>query len=212
MIHSDTWGGAATPVFHFTHIDNLATIAASGLQCDTRIQTTKILRQEVGNQDIKSMRRAREVPVPPGGVVADYLPFYFAPRSPMMYAIHMGNVPTYLDGCDDIVYLCTRVGRLRDTGREVLFTDRNAALAIAAFATEAGYLRIDWDLMREVIWKNTDEYPDRREKRMAECLVHLLVEPAGIESLVTKTQAVAERVGRLVGDTWPVSVRGGWYF
>ena len=152
------------------------------------------------------------MPVTPGGVVADYVPFYFAPRSPMMYAIHMGNVPTYLDGCDDIVYLCSTLGLLRDTGHEVLVTDRNAALAVAAFATNAGDLRIDWDLMRETIWKNTDEYPDRREKRMAEYLVHRLVEPTGIQALVTKSRAVAERVGRLVGDTWPVSVIGDWYF
>lgn len=212
MIAPDARGGAATPVFHFTHIDNLSAIAREGLHCDSTVQGSGLLLQEVGNQDIKELRRRRRVPVPPGGVVADYVPFYFAPRSPMMFAIHKGKVPTYHKGCDDVVYLGSTLGQLRATGQPVLLTDRNATLAVAAFATDAGDLRIDWDLMREAIWKNTDEYPDRREKRMAECLVHRLVEPAGIRALVTKTQAVADRVGRLVGDTWPVYVRGGWYF
>lgn len=204
MIHSKTWGGAATPVFHFTHIDNLTTIAASGLQCDTRIQTANILQQEVGNQGIKSMRRAREVPVPPGGVVADYVPFYFAPRSPMMYAIHMSNVPTYRDGCDEIVYLCSTLGRLRAVGSTLLLTDRNAALAHASLAFDAEDLDIDWPLMGERSWKNTPEYPDRREKRMAECLAHEFVAPQAIAAVAVKSQAIADEVSRLVGDSWPV--------
>lgn len=212
MIVSDARGGEATRVFHFTHIDNLSTVAREGLQCDSTVQGSGLLLQEVGNQDIKELRRRRRVPVPPGGVVADYVPFYFAPRSPMMFAIHKGKVPTYQKGCDDVVYLVSTLGQLRAAGQPVLLTDRNATLAVAAFATDAGDLRIDWDLMGEAIWKNTDEYPDRREKRMAECLVHRLVEPTGIQALVTKSRAVAERVGRLVGDTWPVSVIGDWYF
>lgn len=212
MIQADARGGAATPVFHFTHIDNLPTIARDGLRCDSDVQPSGLLRQEIGNQGIKDLRRRRQVPEPPGGVVADYVPFYFAPRSPMMSAIQSGRVPTYQNGCDEIVYLCTTLGRLSDTGHEVLFSDRNATLAVAEFALDAADLEIDWQLMQERYWGNTPEYPDRREKRMAECLVHRIVEPTGIRALVTKTQAVADRVGRLVGDTWPVYVRGDWYF
>ena len=91
MIASDTRGGAATRVFHFTPIDNLATIVREGLHCDSTVQSSGLLLQEVGNQGVKGLRRSRQVSVPPGGVVADYVPFYFAPRSPMMYAIHMGE-------------------------------------------------------------------------------------------------------------------------
>ena len=212
MIVSDARGGEATRVFHFTHIDNLSTIVREGLHCDSTVQGSGLLLQEVGNQDIKELRRRRRVPVPPGGVVADYVPFYFAPRSPMMFAIHKGKVPTYQKGCDDVVYLVSTLGQLRAAGQPVLLTDRNATLAVAEFALDAADLEIDWQLMQERYWGDTPEYPDRREKRMAECLVHRIVEPTGIMALVTKSQAVAERVGRLVGNTWPVSVIGDWYF
>ena len=57
MIASDTRGGAATPVFHFTHIDNLSTIARDGLRCDSDVQPSGLLRQEVGNLSIKDLRR-----------------------------------------------------------------------------------------------------------------------------------------------------------
>ncbi len=205
-------GGAATPVFHFTHIENLATIVRDGLRCDSAIQATGLLLQEVGNRDIKSMRRDREVPVSPGGVVADYVPFYFATRSPMMHAIHMGNVPSYLNGCDDIVYLCSTVGRLRAMGSTLLLTDRNAALAHASFAFDAEDLDIDWPLMGERYWNNTPEYPDRREKRMAECLAHEFVASQAIEAVAVKSRTVADKVTRLVGTSWPVTVSPGWYF
>lgn len=205
-------GGAATPLFHFTHIDHLPTIAQKGLQCDSVVQGTGYLQQEVGNRDIKERRRIREVPIQPGGVVADYVPFYFAPRSPMMFAIHMGNVPTYHAGCDDIVYLCSTLGRVLSTGSAVLLTDRNAVLAHASFTYRADDLEIDWPLMGERYWSDTAEYPDRRERRMAECLVHEFVAPDAIEYLAVKSSGIARRVTRLVGSTWPVLVRPDWYF
>ncbi|WP_161983184.1 DUF4433 domain-containing protein, partial [Candidatus Frankia alpina] len=96
-----------TPVMHFTHLDHLATIMREGLLSDTEVRRRGLLRTEVGNQGIKRRRRERCVRVPPGGVVADYVPFYFAPCSPMMYVIHQGGVPTYDGGCDDLVYLVT---------------------------------------------------------------------------------------------------------
>lgn len=74
------------------------------------------------------------VRVRPGGVVADYVPFYFAPRSPMLYAIHMGNVAEYNDGIDPLVYIVTSVERLLALGLAVVTTDRNAALATATQA------------------------------------------------------------------------------
>ncbi|MEI6622203.1 MAG: DarT ssDNA thymidine ADP-ribosyltransferase family protein [Actinomycetes bacterium] len=70
------------PVMHFTHVDHLRTIAARGLLADELAQAEGLLSVDVGNREIKSRRRRRQVRVQPGGVVADYVPFYFAPRSP----------------------------------------------------------------------------------------------------------------------------------
>ena len=129
-----------------------------------------------------------------------------------MYAMHMGNVPTYLDGCDDIVYMCSTLERLRATGSKLVLTDRNAALAHALFASDATDLDIDWPLMGQRIWNDTSEYPDRREKRMAECLAFESVAPQAIAAVAVKSRAIADEVSRLVGDTLPVDVRGDWYF
>ena len=83
-----------TRLYHFTHVSHLATIVRDGLLCDAQAHVGDRLRIEVGNREIKTQRRQRPVLCGPGGVVADYVPFYFAPRSPMLYAIKGGNVPT----------------------------------------------------------------------------------------------------------------------
>jgi len=206
-----------TPVLHFTHVQHLATIVSEGLAADTVARERGLLSVEVGHAGIKERRRRVPVPVPPGGVVGDYAPFYYAPRSPMMLNIHTGRVPTYTRGCDDLVYLVTTVERLIDLGRDPMFTDRNAAIAFAEFFTDLGELdtAIDWLLMRARMWNNTQDEPDRMERRMAECLVHQGVPWEAFIEVVAKTGACATEARAAlatVGVSTPVVVRPGWYF
>jgi ssDNA thymidine ADP-ribosyltransferase, DarT len=100
-------------LYHFTHVDNLAAVRDAGkLSCDV-IAREGMTRTEVGARDIKESRRQRVIPVAPGGHVGDYVPFYFAPRSPMMYRIacdHRDSVPgRYQGGDKPLVYLVTTV-------------------------------------------------------------------------------------------------------
>jgi ssDNA thymidine ADP-ribosyltransferase, DarT len=155
-----------TRVLHFTHLDHLPGVVAHGLLSDTTAQARGLPTSEVGNREIKERRRRRPVPVPPGGTVADYVPFYFAPRSPMMYAIDRGNVPEYAGGIDPLVYLVTTIERLQETGCVVLTTDRNAVLGLAAFRHGLDGLdaSVDWQLMEATWWNNTVQEPDRVER------------------------------------------------
>jgi len=172
---------------------------------------------EVGNRGIKDQRRRRPVEVGAGGVVADYVPFYFAPRSPMLSAIYHGRVPEYTEGQDPIVYLVTSVERLVGIGLAPVFTDRNAALAVAKMTTDLGELDdlVDWELMEATWWNNTPEDPERRERRMAECLVHQRVPWEAFAGIVTRNDArrsEAEALLATVGVSTTVRSRPGWYF
>ena len=161
-------------MLHFTHIEHLADVSDRGLLCDSQAQARGILIKEVGNRGIKERRRVRVVPVHPGGVVADYVPFYYAPRSPMMFSIHHGNVPEYTEGISSLAYLTTTVERLLDVDCDIVVTDRNAVLGFTAFHSGTDTLDdvVDWKLMKAKMWNDTIEEPDRMERRMAECLVH----------------------------------------
>lgn len=208
-----------TRVYHFTRVEHLATIVQSGLLCDRQAQAAGLLTIEVGNTGIKARRADREVPVRPGGAVADYVPFYFAPRSPMMYAIDMGNVPGYTAGTDRVIYLATTVEQLLETGLDPVLTDRNAVLDYTEFIQlrdgEPADGFIDWPLMKERYWFDTETYPDRRERRMAECLVPSVVPWNAILFVGAKSQTVADEVQELLGaaqDGPRVATRRGWYF
>lgn len=206
-----------TRVYHFTRVEHLSTIVDSGLHCDQLAQARSLLRIEVGNTGIKAGRAARQVPVAPHGCVADYVPFYFATRSPMMYAIHKSNVPGYSEGIDRLVYLGTTVERLAELGLDVLLTDRNAVLAYADFVRwsdgEPADDFIDWPLMKERYWHNTPEEPARLERRMAECLVHGTVPWEAVMAVGARDQAVADEASSIIGLDLPqVLVRPDWYF
>jgi hypothetical protein len=200
-------------------VEHLDTILARGLLSDALAQADGLLEVEVGNADIKARRAERIVPAGPGGVVADYVPFYFAPRSPMMSAIHHGRVATYQDGCGRLVYLVTTLERLHDLGVRTVLSDRNAALTVADFWTmedgEPPEGFVDWPLMLQTMWNRTQEYPDRRERRMAECLVHERVPFEAFEEIVARGQAVADEAEsalRRAGSSIPVRVIRDWYF
>ncbi|WP_221933733.1 type II toxin-antitoxin system toxin DNA ADP-ribosyl transferase DarT [Aeromicrobium piscarium] len=203
---------------HFTRVEHLASILREGLCSDT-IAQDGLTQVEIGNRSIEDQRRHRVVNVGHGGVVADYVPFYFAPRSPMLYAIHRGNVPTYSEGCDRLIYLATSVESLTSQGLPVVLSDRNAAAAVAEFLEYDGDPLpedfIDWPLMRATYWNSSPEQPDRRERRMAECLVHGRVPAHALEFIVTKSEAVcaeAREILHSAGVDLPVHVRTSWYF
>lgn len=157
------------------------------------------------------------MPIAPGGMVADYVPFYFAPRSPMLFAIDRGNVPTYQQGCAEIVYLVSNTQELRERGLSVLGTDRNATMAYAEFTSDDDHLTdiVDWDLMKARIWRKTVDEPDRMERRQAELLVHEQMPWSAIMEVATKSEEVKSRVEAALsrlGQSTPVAVRPGWYF
>ncbi|MGH3873529.1 MAG: type II toxin-antitoxin system toxin DNA ADP-ribosyl transferase DarT [Pseudonocardiaceae bacterium] len=205
-----------TPLYHFTPIHHLASIIEHGLLCDSRV-AAGLLAVEVGNRGIKEQRRRRAVPVGPCGMVADYVPFYFAPRSPMLYAVAKGNVPEYTGGMDPLVYLITTADRLAELGLPMLFTDRNAVLETARFTRDPAGLDalIDWPLMRARMWHNTPSEPDRRERRMAECLVHRQVPWQAIEYVAARTPARAAQARATLArfsQGAAVRTRRDWYF
>lgn len=206
-----------TWLYHFTHIDHLPSVISNGLQSDTLARSSSLNTVEVGNQRIKEARRARAVEVVPHGVVADYVPFYYAPRSPMMYAIHCGSGVEYRDGCDKLIYLLTTVERLAEHRVTSIYTDRNAVLAFAQYATEPRALDelVDWDLMAARYWNNTPDDSSRRERRMAECLAHNVCPWPVFSGIATYSDAYQAKVRAVLaqaGVSTSVVVRRGWYF
>lgn len=102
------------------------------------------------------------------------MPFYFAPRSPMLYAIYRGAVEGYTGGQSEVVHLISSAEAVRDAGLAWVFTDGHAEMApLTEFYDDLRDLdKIDWPLMNARYWHDTDDDPDRKRRRQAEFLVH----------------------------------------
>lgn len=199
---------------HFTHVRNLQGIAERGLIADTRGADPHV---DCAEEGIKEARRRRSVPIGPGGVVADYAPFYYAPRSPMLRRIHGGGVSGYQDGQYPLVYLVSRLSKLVEHEVAWVATNLNAALRTARFVNRVDQLaaHIDWDLMLQRMWNNTPEDGSRMQRRMAEMLGHGVVPWTAVDLIVVIDEAMAGRVHAAldgIAHQPPVAVRRGWYF
>lgn len=218
-----------TRLFHITAIANLPSIWRAGaLLAKNTGAEAGIQYQNIAHRGAQGARARRPVPDPPGGLVHDYVPFYFAPRSPMLYAIHGGKV----DGCSwrqaDIVHLETTVERATAGDRPFVFYDRNATLAFSEPFTELARLddAIAWDLLTAEpqldgfcrFWHNRnspDRHTDRMERRQAEFLVKDRLPLERLTRLGVMDAARAEQVRSLIDvDVFGlrVDVMPTWYF
>lgn len=202
-------------IYHFTHRDNFYNmLAKGGLCCDADLDQSAY--KNIGNQSIKARRFRRQVTTAPFGVVADYVPFYFSPRSPMLYVIHRGNVPSVNYGQDQVVYLCCNVNDIFGN-YQCCFTDRNAAVDIALFYSDRSKMKdvIDWELMRSIMWNNTPDDTDRMERRMAEFLIHKFAPIQLIREIGVYDQMNYKYINACLQScraSIPIKIKREWYF
>lgn len=139
-----------TDIYHITHVDNLAAIVAEGgLWCDREAADRGLAKVGIAHQHIKERRAKRRVPIGPGGTLDDYVPFYFAPRSPMLYSIHGGYVEGYADGQRSAVHLVSSVQAVSATGAPCVFSDGHAEMDLSDFFDDLdGLNKIDWKIMK----------------------------------------------------------------
>lgn len=140
-------------IYHITHVDNLERIVQAGaLLSDARMLAMTSAHTVVGMPGIKR-RRLEEIEVSchPGTKVGEYVPFYFCPRSIMLYILHKANHDdlAYRGGQGPVVHLQADLRAAIDwaeaPGRRWAISDRNAGSHLAQFYSERGNLdEVDW--------------------------------------------------------------------
>lgn len=214
-----------TSIYHITHIDNLAGILAEGgLVCDREAQARGLCAQAIAYDTLKQRRSSRSVEtvlgevVAAGGTLADYVPFYFTNRSPMLYAIHQGQVAAYQGGQQNVIYLVSSAETFAGTGASWCYTDGHAVERMSEFFHSLEDLnKLDWTVVNSWRWggKWLRNDPDIKRRKQAEFLVHQRVQWDLIETVGVINQAMSGRVRELLaqaGRTTPVTVEPSWYY
>jgi hypothetical protein len=204
-------------IYHITHLANLPSILAAGcLWADAIVNDMNLQSTRIGYQHLKGRRMVKPVPPFDDHVVGDYVPFYFAPRSPMLYTISRGNVPGYSDGQAPIVHLRTSVAAVTAASPHWRFTEGNATSESTRFFDDLASLEsIDWGLMTSRYWNNTPEDMDRERRRQAEFLVRHAVPWALIQEIGVLNEVIAEEVCACLASHIhrpAILVRPDWYY
>lgn len=215
-------------LFHITAIGNLREICHEGaLLSKNGSAVAGVTYQNIAHGGAQGARAAKVLSNPPGGTVHDYVPFYFAPRSPMLSAIHNGKVASCTLRQQDVVHFETTVDRVTAKGEPFMFFDRNATLAYSKSYTDLAQLdQVAWDLLTEPpqldgfckYFQNRhqeERYVDRMERRMAEFLVRDRVSLAQFTRVGVCNAERAREVTAILkqeGIPLPVVVMTDWYF
>lgn len=214
-------------IFHITAIPNLARIASSGaLLSKNRLLKLGQAHENIAYENIQDRRARTPVPVGRGGVLHDYVPFHFAPRQPMLMAIHYGKVP----GCnikqDDIVHLVLRAKKVAKAGLDYAFATHHPVTALADFYDSLDHIgEIDWDMFFDEPLiggyakyfhspPDVPKYATRKETRQAEFLVYDQVPTDQIQGIGVIGDAKLTQVKSLLAKLgWdiPVGVKREWY-
>jgi hypothetical protein len=207
------------PIYHITHIRNLPGILQlGGLFSDNAAALNGYTDTEIGMPGIKRRRRMTIINCGPGGTPADYVPFYFGYRSPMLLSIHSGNVPTYSEGQEPVIYLTSSLTAVRHAGLAAIFSEGNAGETFVDFHADDGDLcekLIDWPLMKAKWWNSIPDDPNRASRRQAEYLVHRFFPASLIASIVTHNKRRESEVHSILTEydaSISTMVYPQWYY
>ena len=206
------------PIYHITHINNLTSILKSGgLLSNSKLQRNQVNYTDIAHGGIQDRRARKRVPYGAGGVLHDYVPFYFAPRSPMLYAIHKGSVKGYDQGQNPVIHLVSDAEAIEASELAFTFTDGHAIVDYSDFYDDLVALEfeIDWELMESRYWFDTEEDPNRKCRRQAEFLVHqfcpwTLITEIGVINSTIQTQV--RQILQNFNYQPTVRVYSDWYY
>ncbi|MBM4343412.1 MAG: DUF4433 domain-containing protein [Deltaproteobacteria bacterium] len=204
-------------LYHIVHGDRLPSIiAVAALMCDADMRSRNGSGTTIGMGTIKTRRMATELTSRPGLHVGECVPFYFCPRSVMLYVIHMANHPDLIfrGGQAPIVHLQADlhavVAWAEQEGLRWAFTLSNAGSNYFEDRCDLKDLaQLDWDAIGATSWQT------RKEGKQAEFLVEKrmpwsLVERIGVRSAATRQQVYSALTQ--CGHQPPVHVLPDWYY
>ena len=214
---------AKPKIYHIVHVDRLASIIADGfLWSDAEIFRRKSAGTTIGMSNIKA-RRLNELDLSchPGLRVGRCAPFYFCPRSVMLFLIHRRNEElTYKGGQEPIVHLeadlNATIAWAQQKGRRWAFTLSNAGAYYFEDRSDIACLgEINWDAVQARQWSGNGVSRSVKEGKQAE----FLVERSFPWHLVQRIGVCSQAQVQLVSNAMPhdahrprIERRSDWYY
>lgn len=204
-------------IYHIVHLDNLPSIVADGhIWSDAEMQNRNPA-MVVGMGNIKA-RRLNELQLPshPGLFVGACTPFYFCPRSVMLFLIHKRNPElTYQGGQRPIVHLeadlRTVVQWANANNHRWAFTLSNAGAYYFEDRDDLAHLgEINWQSVRATNWGG-----GLKEGKQAEFLIERAFPWHLVERIGVYSQAQVQPVNIALANAAHrprLEIKRNWYY
>ena len=189
-------------IYHICHVDRLPSVLAEdGLLCDTEATRRAMPGSTIGMMEIKERRLRTSLISHPGLHVGDCVPFYFCPRSVMLYLIRMANHEglTYRGGQGPIIHLEADLRRTvawaEQHDRRWAFTLSNAGARYFEDRSDLAHLnQIDWNAVKARNWQK------HKEGKQAEFLIEGRFPRALVVRVGVRSQPVYRQVSLTLAD------------
>ena len=206
-------------IVHIVHVDRLSSIIKEGcLWCDAEAAKRSLAGTTIGIDEIKQRRMSQPLRSHPTLKVGECVPFYFCPRSVMLFLLARANHPAlaYRGGQAPIVHLVADMRKTvrwaEGSGLRWAFTLSNAgAEYFEDRCTLDDFGDIHWDAVKATDWRD----PTVKEHKQAEFLVENRFAWHLVSRIRVMTEATRQQVVEVLAgsDHQPrVEVKRSWYY
>lgn len=190
-------------IYHIVHKDRLLSILQDGyLLSDAVIRQKNTALPMIGMQDIKDRRLTKSLNRYSDLTVGQCVPFYFCPRSIMLYLIHQRNLNLqYQNGQDNIIHLQADFYQVINWANTQspkvrwVFTTSNAGSNYFEDYNQLSDLnKINWNAVNAKYWSD----PYIKEGKQAEFLIEQKFPIHLIEQIGVYNQSVYGEVRQII--------------
>lgn len=204
-------------IYHILHVDRLASVVSDGaLWSDAAMRSRGQVGTGIGIAEIKERRLRKHLSSHPDLAVGDCVPFYFCPRSVMLFLLHRGNHPvlSYHGGQEPIVHLeadfWNVVRWANSNGLRFAMTKQNAgSFYFDDFSDVSKIQELDWSAIHSRDWRQC------KEGKQAEFLIESRFEWKLFERIGVQNETTMDAVLHAIhsADHKPsVEIIPEWYY
>jgi hypothetical protein len=176
-------------IWRIVRRNDVAWLIKNGLHCGNNIPPDNNYKT-MGNEELIAKRNTKTVPIGNGGLLNDYVPFYFTPFSPMMYNIHTGYNGISKVHNEDVVILVASLNDLKKKAVDFVFTDMHAYMMYANFYSDLEHLdKIDWDILQKCDFKR-----EKMERYQAEALIYQHLPIQQLRAIICYSETVKSEI------------------
>lgn len=199
--------------FRLLHINNIPDLLKNGI---VHWNSPKAYNKyiSIGDTSIIKIRNSHYIENS-NYAIGDYIPFYFGPRSPMLYVIQHGyNGVTKIDAVN-LVYCIIRIDDIINSNINCVFTDGHALSALTKWYSKDKLSQLDsiinYDDVYTGNWVSEDDR-DLKRRKEAELLIQDDLPVQYVKGFVVYNKEAYDKMLNFGVDSNKVVIRSNFYF